>query len=55
VIDDNPDALAKYLIGNDKILKFFVGQLMKATRGKANPQQAEAILKALLDAHRNEP
>jgi aspartyl-tRNA(Asn)/glutamyl-tRNA(Gln) amidotransferase subunit B len=54
VIDDNPDALDKYLRGEDKILKFFVGQLMKATRGKANPQQAQAIVKALLDARRNQ-
>jgi len=53
-IDDNPDAEAKYLGGKEALLKFFVGQVMKATRGKANPQQAETILKSLLSSHRDE-
>lgn len=48
-IDDNPDAVAKYLAGKEALLKFFVGQIMKATRGQANPQQAESVLKRLLD------
>jgi aspartyl-tRNA(Asn)/glutamyl-tRNA(Gln) amidotransferase subunit B len=48
-IEDNPDAVAKYLAGKEALLKFFVGQVMKATRGKANPQQVESVLKKLLD------
>lgn len=52
VIDENPDALAKYLGGKDQLLRYFVGQLMKMTRGKANPPQAESLLKSLLEARR---
>ena len=52
VIDENPDALAKYLSGKEKLLQFFIGELMKATRGKASPELAGRILKELLDARR---
>jgi aspartyl-tRNA(Asn)/glutamyl-tRNA(Gln) amidotransferase subunit B len=55
VIDANPDAVKKYLDGKHALLKFFVGQVMKSTRGKANPQQAETILKSLLEARRPSP
>jgi aspartyl-tRNA(Asn)/glutamyl-tRNA(Gln) amidotransferase subunit B len=54
-IDENRDAWEKYLGGKETLLKFFVGQLMKATGGKANPRQAEAILKNLLEEHRDTP
>jgi len=50
-IDDNPEAVAKYLAGKEALLKFLVGQVMKATRGKANPQQAETVLKSILSSH----
>jgi aspartyl-tRNA(Asn)/glutamyl-tRNA(Gln) amidotransferase subunit B len=53
-IDDNPDAVAKYVRGKEALLKFFVGQVMKATRGQANPQQAEAVVKSLLAGQRRE-
>ena len=36
--------------GKDGMLGFFIGQLMKATGGKANPQLASNLMKALLDA-----
>ena len=52
VLDDHPDEVAKYLGGKDKLLTFFVGQLMKATRGKANPQMATQIIKRLLEDRR---
>jgi len=52
VIEENPDALAKYLDGREKLLQFFMGELMKATRGKASPELAGRILKKLLDARR---
>jgi aspartyl-tRNA(Asn)/glutamyl-tRNA(Gln) amidotransferase subunit B len=42
--------VAKYLAGKEALLKFFVGQVMKATRGKANPQQTESILKSILSS-----
>jgi glutaminyl-tRNA synthetase len=38
VIAKNPDNVAKYKAGNDKIFGFFVGQVLKATDGKANPK-----------------
>jgi aspartyl-tRNA(Asn)/glutamyl-tRNA(Gln) amidotransferase subunit B len=51
-LDDHPDAVARYLSGKAALLKFFVGQVMKATGGKANPRQAEAELKSLLESRR---
>ena len=48
VIDDviaaNPDQLAQYRAGKDKLFGFFVGQVMKLSKGKANPQQANELL-----------
>ncbi len=38
VIAANPDNLAKYQAGNSRLLGFFVGQVLKATGGKANPK-----------------
>lgn len=38
VIAKNPDNVAKYKAGNDKLFGFFVGQVLKATDGKANPK-----------------
>ncbi|ATX82437.1 aspartyl/glutamyl-tRNA(Asn/Gln) amidotransferase subunit B [Mariprofundus ferrinatatus] len=37
IMDANPDQVAGYRAGKDKLLGFFVGQVMKASRGKANP------------------
>ena len=48
VIEKNPDNVAKYKSGNEGVFKFFVGQVMKATRGQANPQAVNDILKRLL-------
>jgi len=52
VIADNPKQLEQYLGGKDKLFGFFVGQVMKATGGKANPQQVNQLLKAKLEARR---
>ena len=53
IIDDilaaNPDNVAAYRGGKDKLFGFFVGQAMKATQGKANPQQLNELLKKKLD------
>lgn len=38
VMAKNPDNVAKYKAGNDKLFGFFVGQVLKATDGKANPK-----------------
>jgi aspartyl-tRNA(Asn)/glutamyl-tRNA(Gln) amidotransferase subunit B len=44
----NPSQLADYRAGKDKLFGFFVGQVMKATGGKANPAQLNEILKRKL-------
>ncbi|MFV8834652.1 Asp-tRNA(Asn)/Glu-tRNA(Gln) amidotransferase subunit GatB [Aquisalimonas sp.] len=49
VIAANPDQVAQYKGGKDKLLGFFVGQVMKASRGKANPGQVNDLLKKKLD------
>ncbi len=49
VIDDNPQALADYKAGKEPALKFLVGQVMKATRGRANPQLVNELLKKKLE------
>jgi aspartyl-tRNA(Asn)/glutamyl-tRNA(Gln) amidotransferase subunit B len=48
VIAANPKQLADYRSGKDKLFGFFVGQVMKATGGKANPAQLNDLLKAKL-------
>ena len=48
VISDNPDQVEAYLGGKDKLFGFFVGQVMKLTEGKANPQTVNKILKEQL-------
>jgi aspartyl-tRNA(Asn)/glutamyl-tRNA(Gln) amidotransferase subunit B len=48
VIAKNPDNAAKFKSGNEGVFKFFVGQVMKATRGQANPQAVNDILRKLL-------
>ena len=44
VIANNPEQLADYRAGKDKLLGFFVGQVMKASKGKANPAQVNELL-----------
>jgi aspartyl-tRNA(Asn)/glutamyl-tRNA(Gln) amidotransferase subunit B len=48
VIAANPKQLADYRSGKDKLFGFFVGQVMKATGGKANPAQLNDLLKTKL-------
>jgi aspartyl-tRNA(Asn)/glutamyl-tRNA(Gln) amidotransferase subunit B len=50
VMAANPRQLADYRAGKDKLFGFFVGQVMKATAGKANPAQVNELLKRLLAA-----
>jgi aspartyl-tRNA(Asn)/glutamyl-tRNA(Gln) amidotransferase subunit B len=52
VIAANPKQLADYRAGKDKLFGFFVGQVMKATQGRANPAQLNELLKARLDGGR---
>ena len=48
VIAENPDNVAAYKAGKDKLIGFFVGQVMKKTQGKANPAAVNEILKKKL-------
>ncbi|NBQ34568.1 MAG: Asp-tRNA(Asn)/Glu-tRNA(Gln) amidotransferase subunit GatB [Gammaproteobacteria bacterium] len=48
VISNNSAQVDQYRSGNEKILGFFVGQIMKATNGKANPKQVNDILRKKL-------
>ena len=52
VLDKNPDEVAKYLGGKTSLISFFVGQVMKATRGKANPKAVNEILVVELEKRR---
>jgi aspartyl-tRNA(Asn)/glutamyl-tRNA(Gln) amidotransferase subunit B len=48
VIEKNPDNVAKFKSGNEGVFKFFVGQVMKATKGQANPQLINDVVRKLL-------
>ena len=48
ILATNPNQVAEYRSGKDKMFGFFVGQAMKAMKGKANPQQLNDILKRKL-------
>ena len=48
VMANNPAQLAEYRAGKDKLFGFFVGQVMKATGGKANPAQLNELLRSKL-------
>ncbi|MCH8037848.1 MAG: Asp-tRNA(Asn)/Glu-tRNA(Gln) amidotransferase subunit GatB [Proteobacteria bacterium] len=48
VIADNPKQVAKFKSGNEKLIGWFVGQVMKASQGKANPGLVNQILKQKL-------
>ena len=48
VIAKNPDNVAKFKSGNEGVFKFFVGQVMRATKGQANPQAVNAIVRKVL-------
>ena len=49
VIRSNPEQLSQYKAGKDRLFGFFVGQVMKASEGKANPKQVNDILKEKLE------
>ncbi len=50
IIAANPAQAEEYRAGKDKLLAFFVGQVMKETRGKANPEQVNRLLKERLQS-----
>ena len=48
VVDNNPNQVEQFRAGKEKLIGFFVGQVMKASQGKANPAQVNEILMKLL-------
>jgi len=48
VLEKNPDEYEKYKDGNPQLMGFFMGQVMRETQGKANPQKVKEILKETL-------
>jgi aspartyl-tRNA(Asn)/glutamyl-tRNA(Gln) amidotransferase subunit B len=48
VFDANPTQLAEYRAGKEKLFGFFVGQSMKASKGQANPEALNELLKKML-------
>ncbi|MCD8528288.1 MAG: Asp-tRNA(Asn)/Glu-tRNA(Gln) amidotransferase subunit GatB [Candidatus Pacebacteria bacterium] len=50
IITDNPSVVQKFKDGDHNVLKFFVGQVMKETKGSANPELTESLFKELLNA-----
>ena len=53
VIDNNVKSVSDYLEGNLNVLRFLVGQVMKETKGKANPQKATELLQEKLESLNN--
>ncbi|MGB2768704.1 MAG: Asp-tRNA(Asn)/Glu-tRNA(Gln) amidotransferase GatCAB subunit B, partial [Candidatus Zixiibacteriota bacterium] len=47
-LKENPESVRRYRNGEEKLLGFFVGQVMQKTQGKANPQLVNEVLKAKL-------
>ena len=48
VVESNPNAVKDYLSGKEKAIKALVGGVMKATRGSADAQAAEALIRSLI-------
>ena len=44
ILNSNADKVAEYQAGKEKLLGFFVGQVMRATEGKANPKLVNKLL-----------
>lgn len=52
VLNENPQSIADYHAGKDRALGFLVGQLMKKSKGQANPARSSELLKAQLDSRK---
>ena len=50
IVSGNPDNVAQYRGGNQKVIGWFVGRVMKETQGKANPKLVNELLRKKLDA-----
>lgn len=52
VLADHPEEVTAYLEGRESLLQWFMGQVMRATRGRAQPQTVLGLLRAKLEARR---
>lgn len=52
ILDDNPKEVEQYLAGKDTLLQWFMGQVARATKGKADPSVARALLTKSLEERR---
>lgn len=52
VLEKNKNQIDEFLAGKDRVLGFFIGQVMKETKGKANPQLVNQLLKSELEKYR---
>ena len=53
VLDNSPDEVNAYMDGKEQLVGWMIGQVMRATRGKANPQLVRALLQRELEARRD--
>jgi aspartyl-tRNA(Asn)/glutamyl-tRNA(Gln) amidotransferase subunit B len=53
VLAENPEEVQSYLGGKSKLLSFFMGQVMKKTKGQANPKMVNSLLASKLEAKRD--
>jgi len=53
IVAANPTQVTQYLSGKTAVMGWFVGQVMKASQGKANPQQAQELVKIYLERQRS--
>ncbi len=49
VVADNPSVVSDYRAGKEAALQFLIGQIMKKTRGTANPESVAQTLRGILD------
>jgi aspartyl-tRNA(Asn)/glutamyl-tRNA(Gln) amidotransferase subunit B len=49
VIQDNPNEIDRYKNGEKQLVGFLMGQLMKISQGKADPKQANALMRKYID------
>ena len=53
ILEENPKQVEQYLGGKTQLVGWLMGQVMKATRGKANPQAVRELLRDQLEARRS--
>ncbi len=53
IINNNPEIILQYSSRKDRVLKFYMGQLMKLTKGKADPTKAIKILEEIIEKQKN--